>query len=277
MNYKTSSDIQNRVKEHLDFALEHIDTDSYEWFVICAQGSMNYGLMDDNSDVDTKMLVVPSLRHMALNKKPISTTLVLENNEHCDVKDVREYFKIVRKEDINFIEIFFTEYFLVNPKYADLWYDLTWDREEIARANEYRFLKCCKGMLFEKSHALSHPYPSKLEILAEHGYDSKQLCHALRVLRFAQNFICEGEKYYNCLRDADAHDSLMNIKHYKYPESAEEARVLMDAYVNAMCYLEEKENENRKDKFDPEVSELLDEILVKLVSRYNMKKEKEKD
>lgn len=267
------NEIQNRIQEHLEFALERIDAEAYDWFVICAQGSMNYGLMDEDSDVDTKMLVIPSLRHMALNKKPVSTTLILENDEHCDVKDVREYFKIVRKQNINFVEIFFTQYYIVNPKYADLWYELCAHREEIARANEYRFLKCAKGMMHEKQHALCHPYPSKLDLLEKYGWDGKQLSHAARVLCFADAFICGKYSYETCICNEDINPTLMELKRNLYPATKEEAIEMMEGYVRLMDAMEIEENAVRKDEFDPTVSELLDNVLVELVSRGFGKKE----
>ena len=39
-------------------------------------GSQNYQLDDEQSDIDTIVLVVPTLRDIALNKKPISKTYI---------------------------------------------------------------------------------------------------------------------------------------------------------------------------------------------------------
>ena len=63
-----------------------------EMFVLVLQGSQNYGLdiyTDEyKSDIDTKVIVIPSLEDVVMNKKPISTTHVLPNNEHLDNKDI---------------------------------------------------------------------------------------------------------------------------------------------------------------------------------------------
>lgn len=265
--YKTDSDIQKRVQEHLELALNRIDSKEYDWFVICAQGSMNYDLMDEESDVDTKLLVVPSLENIALNRKPISKTMILENKEHCDVKDIREYFKIVRKMNVNFVEIFFTDYYVVNPRYADLWMELQRRREEIARANSYRFLKACKGMVHEKAHALCHPYPSKLNLLEEYGWDGKQLCHAMRIHAFAKHFLYHNEDYKDCLVLSGLHTLLMEIKRNQYPKTKELAEYMMDRLVEMMDKFEAEWNKNHKDEFYAPVSEFLDEILVETISR----------
>ncbi len=41
-------------------------------------------------------------------------TLVLENNEHIDVKDIRVMFETYKKQNVNFIETLFTEFKIVN-------------------------------------------------------------------------------------------------------------------------------------------------------------------
>ena len=64
---------------------------------IFCQGSTNYGLDTPESDIDTKCIVVPSFEEIALNKKPVSITHVLDNNEHLDVKDIRLYIECFYK------------------------------------------------------------------------------------------------------------------------------------------------------------------------------------
>ena len=105
-------DIKKRIKEHFDYVLNK----GYEVFGIYLQGSQNYMLETENSDIDTKCIVIPSLSDIVLNKEPISKTIVLENNEHIDVKDIRIMFDIFKKQNINFIEILFTKYKIINQK-----------------------------------------------------------------------------------------------------------------------------------------------------------------
>ena len=135
-----------------------------EWFVLVIQGSQNYGLdiytEEYKSDIDTKMLVIPSLEDIVYNKKPISTTYILPNNEHIDIKDIRLYFDNFKKQNINFVEILFSNYYIVNPKYQDLWDELIKNRENIAHYNYNQTLRCIAGMSMEKKKALCHPYPT---------------------------------------------------------------------------------------------------------------------
>lgn len=51
--------IMSRLKEHLSEAL--VSSGNPDWFVICLQGSQNYDMADENSDIDSKLLIIPEL------------------------------------------------------------------------------------------------------------------------------------------------------------------------------------------------------------------------
>ena len=88
--------IMQRVQEHYDY----LQQKGYEIVFLALQGSQNYGLdvYDENymSDIDTKAVVLPSFEDFVYNRQPVSKTVVLENNEHIDVKDVREMLRHIR-------------------------------------------------------------------------------------------------------------------------------------------------------------------------------------
>lgn len=105
--------IQKRVNEHAEFVQK-----KYDVFFTALQGSQNYLLADEESDVDTKSIVIPNLRNLIFDKKWVSETLIVEpTEEHADVKDIRAMFDCFRKQNPNFIEILFTPYVSVNPEY----------------------------------------------------------------------------------------------------------------------------------------------------------------
>ena len=91
--------IMKREQEHYEYLLSK----GYEIFFLALQGSQNYGLdiydEDYMSDIDTKAVVLPSFEDFVYNKKPVSETLVLENNEHIDVKDIRVMFETYKKQN----------------------------------------------------------------------------------------------------------------------------------------------------------------------------------
>ena len=196
-----------RLAEHLAESKENARGD---WFAICLQGSQNYGLSDEGSDIDSKLLVLPCFEDVVLNRQAVSRTHVMGNGEHCDVKDIREYFKTFRKQNVNFVEVLFTEWHLFNNDYADLWMELLRRREEIARYCPGRAVKCMKGMAYEKLNALAHEYPSRMPWIERYGYDPKQLSHILRLDIMIDRYVA-GAPYGECL-DMSDHQELLRVK-----------------------------------------------------------------
>lgn len=188
--------IVHRVLDHYNEALEYFHPNQ---IVGCfLQGSQNYHLDTEHSDVDTKLITVPNFRDICLNKKPVSTTHIRANDEHTDWKDIRLYMETFRKQNLNFLEILFTPYFFINPLYKEQWDRLMAAREEIARMNPYRAVRSMKGITMEKFHAMEHRYPTKIDIINAYGYDGKQVSHLIRVDDYLERYI-KGESYGSCL------------------------------------------------------------------------------
>lgn len=186
------------LKAHYNEALEHFSENRIVGIFL--QGSQNYNLDTAESDIDTKLIVTPSFYELAMNEKPISTTHVRANEEHIDFKDIRLYIETFRKGNMNFLEILFTDYFIINPLYKDAWDILVSNREEIAHMNPYRVMQAMYGMCGEKNHALQHRYPAKQHIIDEFGYDGKQLSHQERV-RHAMIKYAAGDSYWSCIHE----------------------------------------------------------------------------
>lgn len=265
MTYKTDTDIMDRLREHLESALAAHPCD---WFVIVVQGSWNYGMVDEESDVDSKMLTIPSLEDLVLNKKPLNVVHIMENDEHCDMKDAREYFKIFRKSNINFVEILFSDYWIANPLYIDLWLDMRAKAEDLARMNPYAAVGCMRGMAGEKLHALCHEYPSRMPWIEKYGYDPKQLSHLARIAYFIHNYV-EGSPYKDCIypREEVVRTKLLACKRNGEGRSLDEAKKYAEDLFNeisdvANLYRKTVTNEN-----DPECDKFLDDILYKLITR----------
>ena len=196
MNYHTDEWINERVREHYEEALTMFPESRIVG--VFYQGSANYGLDYEKSDVDTKCILVPTFEDIAFNRKPISTTHIRKNEEHIDLKDIRLYIQCFEKQNLNFLEILFTPYKIVNPQYAKFWQELVDAREAIAHYDIHRAIKSMKGIALEKYHAMEHRYPSKVDIIDKFGYDSKQLHHLLRVEEYLARYI-EGQTYEDCL------------------------------------------------------------------------------
>ena len=127
-NEQKRQKIMARMREHLVPVLEHCRGG---WVGLFLQGSQNYNLDYEGSDIDTKAIMLPSFSDFVLNAKPLSTTHIMENNEHVDFKDIRLMFDCIKKQNVNFVEILFTPYSIINPEYADLFvYRMTMTNED---------------------------------------------------------------------------------------------------------------------------------------------------
>ena len=254
--------IFKRMDEHYEDALKVFKPDQIVGLFL--QGSQNYGLDTPNSDIDTKLIVVPSFKDIALAAKPVSTTFVRENDEHIDFKDIRLYIETFRKQNLNFLEILFTDYFIIPSQYYDYWRVLIEYREEIARMNPYRAVKSMQGIAKEKYHAMEHRYPSKADIIDAYGYDGEQTHHLLRVDDYLERYIA-GERYEDCLKPTSSkRPRMMDYKmldKISLEEAREEAREVL-AHVDAMADAFCKEHE---DKEDPEMRELLQDISYEIM------------
>lgn len=245
MNYHSDKWIMERLQEHYNEALEHFPAEHIVGIFI--QGSQNYGLDYEGSDIDTKLIIAPTFEEIAFNKSPVSTTHVRANEEHIDFKDIRLYIQTFRKQNLNFLEILFTPYKIINPIFADEWEQLELYREEIARYNLVQGIKAMKGIAMEKYHAMHHRYPSKIDIIDKYGYDPKQLHHLIRVEEFLERFI-NGEPYVDCLVSRNP-SYLINVK--KFAIDLTKADALADeamSHIQEMCekFLETCEQDSNK-------------------------------
>ena len=119
-------------------------------------------------------------------------------------------FDTFKKQNVNFIEILFTKYKIINEEYKDLIQILLNNKEEIARLNKNQALRCMAGMSMEKLKALQHPYPTILDKIIKYGYDPKQLHHILRMNDFIKKYAA-GIRYEDCLIP-DNKEYLIEIK-----------------------------------------------------------------
>ena len=252
-------DTMKRVHEHYEEALEYFPKDR---IVACIlQGSQNYSLEVPGSDVDTKLIVTPTFKDIAMNRKPVSTTHVRENDEHIDFKDIRLYIETFRRQNLNFLEILFSPYKIVNPMYETQWNRLVEAREDITHYNLFRAVKSMKGIAMEKFHALKHPYPSKLEVLAKYSYDPKQLHHLLRVEDYLVRYIA-GESYENCLKPTNT-EYLKEVKLGKF--SLQEAEKEAERSINRITQLSDEYCISIPNEGNPKVDELLNDVQYKIM------------
>ena len=271
MNFHSDEWIMDRLYEHLEEAKQYFPADRIVGIFI--QGSQNYGLDVESSDIDTKLIVTPSFEDIVLNKKAVSTTHIRANDEHTDWKDVRLYMETFRKQNLNFLEILFTPYKMVNPLYENSWNKLIEAREDIARMNPYRAVKSMKGIALEKYHAMEHRYPSKIEVLDKYGYDPKQLHHLVRVEEYLGRYIA-GDAYSRCLQPKNA-DYLIKVKNGEYDLEtarihANTAKANVERIADAFCA-------DKGDAENPDMRALLEQVQYEIIKTSILKEIAEDD
>lgn len=269
MNYHSDKWIMDRVQEHYEEALTIFPKNKI--LGIFLQGSQNYQLDHSNSDVDTKCIVLPTLEDICLNKKATSYTHVRANNEHIDFKDLRVITGDFKKQNINFLEILFTQYYILNPDYEGL-FELLFDyAEDIARYDNYRFIKATAGMSMEKHKALELDRPSQHDEIIEHGWATKQLHHLIRLNNFIKRWVA-GEFFGECLIDLDS-DYLVRIKQHGHEMfTLEDARKMAKIFDEETNAIKEKYIATHEHEIDEHVGKLIDDVVVSII-RASLKKE----
>lgn len=265
-NFHSDEWIMKQIERHYQEALTLFPADRIVGVFL--QGSQNYGLDYEGSDIDTKCIVLPTLEDLIFNRKPVSTTHVLPNEEHLDLKDVRLYFQTFRKQNLNFMEILFTKYKIINPVYEQYWNRLIENNEQIARYNPVGAVKTMKGIALEKYHAMEHKYPSKVEIIDKWGYDGKQLHHLLRVREYLVRYI-NGESYKNCLitNYGEYLKLVKTLTPNGFYHDIETARGIANKQLEDVTRIaDEFAAAHKDDPVDEKVDELLDQVQRDIVT-----------
>ena len=275
--------IFKRLKQHLNFAKQTFPNNDIIY--IALQGSQNYNLdyytEEYTSDIDTKAIILPTLEDIVLNKKPVSCTLLVptehngvicEPSEHCDVKDIRLMFDCFRKQNINFLEILFSKYKIINKEYKVPVNKLLDNNEIIARYNPPLALKMIGNMSIQKLNALCHPYPTIKDKIDKYGYDGKQLHHIIRLLDFINAYI-QGMSYKECLIYRSGNKQLLeNAKFNKF--NLDEAVKLAEEYndkINNVMYniLQQKYPDSKiVDYSNKNIDDLLNNITMDVFNIY---------
>lgn len=137
-------------------------------------GSQNYQVDTPESDVDTITILIPSFEDLVFGEY-VSKELVMPagTHEHCVVKDIREIVKQWKKQSLNFLEILFTDYYILNPTFQKEWDEILKEREFIARIDLSKAIKAIYGQA-------KHTY-------LQDKTDKKKQANALRMFFFLQD------------------------------------------------------------------------------------------
>lgn len=155
---------------------------------ITLYGSQNYNIDTSKSDVDVKAIYIPSLPEAITNNNWLSKELHDENNQHCEIKDIREMCKMYSKQNINFLETLFTKYRWDNPDYSYTHSLFNNNKEKIARCQPCYGIKsiCGQGI-------------STIKQLEKNPTDGKKMAKAIYFYLFLKKYE-ENYPYEKCLK-----------------------------------------------------------------------------
>ena len=173
MTYLTK--IESSIVRHKEEVLKHLEDES-QLVGVFLYGSQNYQLATENSDVDTVAIVLPTERELYFGT-PMTKEIHLDNGEHIVVKDIREYIKMIKKQNLNFLEVLFTKFSWVNPTYRILWNCFLIHRE---RLTMYDSEKAIKSIVGQAKHTL---------IQAQATFDGKKYANSLKMYYFLDKFL----------------------------------------------------------------------------------------
>lgn len=183
-----------------------LEDKGYNVIYVGLYGSQNYNLDDEESDIDVKAIILPSL-HDIIFRKVTSTTIECENG-NIDVKDLLTFYEVIRKGNFSYIEAIQTEYSIGDKYIKGLF--------SCINVN----LKSLVGAMYEKRKALTHEYPSKTKEFKKWGFDPKQQHHIFRLYDVLKYII----------------DNDCNISFIKYDNNDEKRQFLIDTKRNKMFF-----------------------------------------
>lgn len=144
-----------------------LEEKGYNVIYIGLYGSQNYNLDDEESDIDAKAIILPSLHDIIFRK--VTSKVVECEKGNVDVKDLLTFYDVIKKGNFSYIEAINTEYSIGDKYIKDLFKQF--------KPN----FKSMLGAMHEKRKALTHEYPSKVNEFEKWGFDPKQHHHIHRL------------------------------------------------------------------------------------------------
>lgn len=119
---------------------------SREVFGYFLYGSQNYGLADENSDIDMYCITVPSYKEILFGYNKNATFKIGGTNDNkITTKNLIDFFKELDKGNFSTIELLFTSYVIINEKYIEEWEKLRNMRFSFLQGNPAKTMNSILG------------------------------------------------------------------------------------------------------------------------------------
>jgi hypothetical protein len=238
-------DIWDRLEAHYKRACSHYGEENI--LGVFLYGSQNYNTHTENSDVDTKCILIPDLYHLAC--KPYDTNHLSVDSEICECMTIQHMVANWKKQNINFVEIMFTPYCIINAKFEQAWDNfLNFYREKIARYD-------VKKAILSMGHQALHTYK-------QDPSDFKKQMNMLRIRASLLRLIDGGFDYWRIIHMDDETAAEWRLVR----EFGATNEQIGDAKADLLYFIEMADNystpELEKDKLDI----LLDNFIMELIA-----------
>lgn len=231
------TDVMARVNKHYAAAINHYGAEAV--LGVFLYGSWNYNTNTPDSDVDTKCILIPNLYSLAI--KPYEVKHLHIDDEVCECMTIMHMVANWKKQNVNFVEIMFTDYCIVNPLYRELWEELfpLVDREKVAR---YDLRQAIHSMVHQAIHTLK-----------ENPEDPKKIMNGLRIARTLENILDTDMSYRDCIWMKD------DVREHRF-------KIPNPSFVNLLLRsLEINLADLDSYKADPKKKEVIDSYLDNLI------------
>lgn len=244
----------DRLNVHYNFAKEKFGEDNIIGLFLV--GSQNYGTDVETSDVDTKLIIAPTLSDIyAGNPCKNKTYKIPDSKDQMTVKDIRSFLSELRKQNINIVEVLFTNYYIINLIYKNSWQQLIDNKEIIAHYNLIAAVKATKGIAFDCYGRLYNE---------EGKVNPKQTANLVRLEYFLKQYI-NGKSYVDCIQPkGETLEYIKQIRAGKLGNSA--LSIIAESNMNAIKALADAYVQNPNLNIDnPEVDKLFADICKEII------------
>lgn len=187
------------LNKHYQFVLSYIPAERI--IALALRGSQNYGLDNSASDIDSRVLYIPSEQEMSEYPQGRPEWSLELNNECIVCHDIRQFITAIRHCDIYCLEILLSKYTIINDNYKQYWDYLTEQVDNLASGRPDLCLQSVKEYLsYEMPYVCKDTLTHRRPHLHK-GYDYKLLYRCLRLYGIAK-LIAKQQPFSTCMTEA---------------------------------------------------------------------------
>lgn len=222
----TRNEIMNTLKGDYNALLQ----EGYDLLGVFLFGSQNYGLELEHSDIDVKAIYLSKQKEDFQNtdKKIFLSTGIFTRTEpegQINAFPPEVFVTDLATNYHTWFEILYTDYYIINPKYAIVWNEILSLRENIAKQDRFSFLDAQLNCIVEQ-------FPMALM-----GEDSvlinKRLATFYRLKFLVEKYVLDFPYEWCLTPTEEERDFLLNIKN-QASYNSEQCQSLTEQIINEL-------------------------------------------